>query len=770
MTETASHCRPGAELCACFLSGKKKTRFQALKSRLFGRMKRKENEGEMKQSQSISDIIAPADVRGGNDSEDEIVYSQGILGSRALSHDSIFLLEQSQGAAEPGLVLEQGSKHSKIRALQMKLQQQNIRLGPPPLMGIPSRRTEDTGASCEDDGLLHTPPKTFQQATLERGLAHKGSPQSTSPPPQAVTVPSPGVDFDTPVNFTPSLDTSAARHRLSIKPRNQRASTKGRKLPSVSLPRLTNHRSAWSFFSGVSMDTDPGKDIILQELEEPPAPEVQKPPSASNPKSLERNNAEPPSETESVPQQEEPKPRTPPNALLHAPFIDERPPTQKQSSSPEAAALAAPAAAAEPQKTQESVQEAVPVTPPSASQSQHSKDLVREMLNESRRRTSPRDASRSAKPAPVLEVTSSQEPSLKLRPADLSAAKFSNGRGDVSVIAEALAKAQQHPTKRPHATAGTTKTNMAKTILSTDKEPEIQKLTATKQNTAGMIEAAEQGGSTSEPTLKSTPSAGQEDKLPVDTAVPQKQRLISGSFRFSVSAARDRLRTCNLTGKGEKARAKTEETLAKKVKGQSTAKSEEARGKVQPLNPLSVTKVPEDNVVRTSSRPSLQEQLAPVLQEAKGKEPPQDHPSGPERKTPVRKEDVSTGDEGDGCGNSGQATDGEVDRGAETKRNEIEDVQRGREVVPERNAFGVKLRTTSLSLRYRSDLAQSEPKSKVVVRSCSPPCDPRSSPLPPLATKSSVPEEKQDTSPGSDALRDTPVGTPLDDSTGTSQP
>ncbi|KAI1885364.1 hypothetical protein AGOR_G00219380 [Albula goreensis] len=273
----------------------------------------------------------------------------------------------------------------------------------------------------------------------------------------------------------------------------------------------------------------------------------------------------------------------------------------------------------------------------------------------------------------------------------------------------------------------------------------------------------------SEPTLKSTPSAGQEDKLPVDTAVPQKQRLISGSFRFSVSAARDRLRTCNLTGRGEKARAKTEETLAKKVKGQSTAKSEEARGKVQPLDPSSGTKVPENNVVGTSSRPSLQEQLAPVLQEAKGKEPPQDHPSGPEGKTPVRKEDVSTGDEGDGCGNSGQATDGEVDRGAETKRNEIEDVQRGREVVPERNAFGVKLRTTSLSLRYRSDLAQSEPKSKVVVRTCSPPCDPRSSPLPPLATKSSVPEEKQDTSPGSDALRDTPVGT-LDDSTGTSQP
>ncbi|KAI1885365.1 hypothetical protein AGOR_G00219390 [Albula goreensis] len=302
------------------LTGKKKTRFQALKSRLFGRMKRKENEGEMKQSQSISDIIAPADVRGENDSEDEIVYSQGILGSRALSHDSIFLLEQSQGAAEPGQVLEQGSKHSKIRALQMKLQQQNIRLGPPPPMVIPSRCTEDTGASSEDDGPLHRPPKTFQQATLERGMAHKGSPQSTSPPPQAVTVPSPGVDFDTPVNFTPSLDTSAARHRLSIKPRNQRASTKGRKLPSAApRPRAESLNDL---------------ENSLMEREE------ENEQDASNPKSLERNNAEPPTETESAPQQEEPKPRTPPNALLHVPFLDERPPTQKQSSSPETAALA----------------------------------------------------------------------------------------------------------------------------------------------------------------------------------------------------------------------------------------------------------------------------------------------------------------------------------------------------------------------------------------------------------------------------------------------
>lgn len=43
----------------------------------------------------------------------------------------------------------------------------------------------------------------------------------------------PPLDFSSPAQFTPCLDSTAARHRLSVKPRNQRASTK-RRLPAVS--------------------------------------------------------------------------------------------------------------------------------------------------------------------------------------------------------------------------------------------------------------------------------------------------------------------------------------------------------------------------------------------------------------------------------------------------------------------------------------------------------------------------------------------------------
>lgn len=44
------------------------------------------------------------------------------------------------------------------------------------------------------------------------------------------TTSEPPLDFSSPAEFIPCLDTSAARHRVSIKPRNQRASTKKRVL------------------------------------------------------------------------------------------------------------------------------------------------------------------------------------------------------------------------------------------------------------------------------------------------------------------------------------------------------------------------------------------------------------------------------------------------------------------------------------------------------------------------------------------------------------
>ncbi|XP_059408766.1 capping protein-inhibiting regulator of actin dynamics-like isoform X2 [Carassius carassius] len=248
------------------LSGRKKSRFKQLKTRLFGKLKKKESEGLIKQSQSASDITAPEGIREGYDSEDEFSFPQG-FSSRALSHDSIFITEQKP-STEPTRVLSQENVHGKIKALQLKLQQQNLHLGPPPML-IPGKRIEDSGATSEDDGLPCSPPETSFHERVMQGAVYKKylsslslagtgseeeeqgdpfqpssrplspvsrpSPQPIISPVSASTTPTAGVDFSSPASYMPRLDNSAARHRMSVKPRNQRASTRGKRGPTVSL-------------------------------------------------------------------------------------------------------------------------------------------------------------------------------------------------------------------------------------------------------------------------------------------------------------------------------------------------------------------------------------------------------------------------------------------------------------------------------------------------------------------------------------------------------
>ncbi|XP_042351076.1 capping protein-inhibiting regulator of actin dynamics isoform X2 [Plectropomus leopardus] len=217
------------------IPGRKKSRIKSLRTRLFGKSKRTGGEGDAKLSQSASDITAAK----GLGSDEDLACSQRMMGSRALSHDSIFLADQVLTEAEPARVLSQENVHSKIKALQMKLQQQNLHLGPPPLV-LPIRRPEDVGSRSEDDSLPHSPPemsgalnKTISQPS-SRPLSPNPKPAPTKPgPPLFVSSNSssssaaePPLDFSSPAQFTPCLDTSAARHRMSVKPRNQRASTK----------------------------------------------------------------------------------------------------------------------------------------------------------------------------------------------------------------------------------------------------------------------------------------------------------------------------------------------------------------------------------------------------------------------------------------------------------------------------------------------------------------------------------------------------------------
>ncbi|KAK2850186.1 hypothetical protein Q7C36_008969 [Tachysurus vachellii] len=185
-------------------------------------MKKKENVGMMKQSKSASDIM-----QGILDRKDAFRCIQSRLGTRSLSHDSIFLSEQHQSDPEPPWVLTQENVHGKIQALQIKLQMQKMHLGPPPQV-LPTKQTENHEHTSEVLTLSQRLPPKLKSSS--QGIFPQ--PISLTQPPFYSSAPSPGVDFNTLPQSIPCLDNSAARHRMSIKPRNQRASTKSRRMPT----------------------------------------------------------------------------------------------------------------------------------------------------------------------------------------------------------------------------------------------------------------------------------------------------------------------------------------------------------------------------------------------------------------------------------------------------------------------------------------------------------------------------------------------------------
>ncbi|XP_051008728.1 CRACD-like protein [Acomys russatus] len=228
-------------------TGKKKSKFKTFK-KLFGKKKRKESPSSTgntswKQNPAKSEVIPIESGPVGYDSEDELEESRGTLGNRALSHDSIFFPESGQDPARPVRVFSQENVCDRIKALQLKIQC-NVKMGPPPPGGIPIKRTEETGMSSEDDGLPRSPPETSLLHDVGPGtnikiLVSSSGPQSPDHTSSNAPVSSrtllvsqtPSVDFSQPPEFSSCLDNSAAKHKLLVKPRNQRSS-KMRRLSS----------------------------------------------------------------------------------------------------------------------------------------------------------------------------------------------------------------------------------------------------------------------------------------------------------------------------------------------------------------------------------------------------------------------------------------------------------------------------------------------------------------------------------------------------------
>nr|XP_060612562.1 acrosomal protein KIAA1210 homolog [Anolis sagrei ordinatus] len=260
-------------------SRKKKSRFQSFKN--FFAKKKKARAAptslggtKLKPSQSSSDLAA-------TDSESGLLglpmepTSKGSMGSKALSHDSVFICESLPDVADK--TASQDNLPGKVNALQLRLQP-NLRLGSPPLV-IPGKKAEDVGAMSEDDGLPKSPPEIstlhdvlacptsessnpFQRHSnlsldseddqvnsccfscycyqpvqrLTGSLNHsdlvcKVASESASRPLSPVVLGHPALamghfvpaDFNSPATPLGCLDTSAARHKMAVHPRRQKA-------------------------------------------------------------------------------------------------------------------------------------------------------------------------------------------------------------------------------------------------------------------------------------------------------------------------------------------------------------------------------------------------------------------------------------------------------------------------------------------------------------------------------------------------------------------
>ncbi|XP_066435167.1 CRACD-like protein isoform X2 [Eleutherodactylus coqui] len=298
---------------------KKKFKFKSFK-KLFVKKKRKETlpslgASGLKQSQSASDVTISDSLRVEYDSEDELKATAGVLGSRAVSHDSIFIPEVTQETALPIRVFSQENVSDRIRALQLKLQS-NMKVGPPPF-GLLNKRSDDAGTSSEDDGLPRSPPEMslIHDAIKTRfsdihrhhhsslSLAGTGSEEDEQissetssrplspdenelkeshkryPEKRESAILSPSADFSSPPQYSTFLDNSAARHRLSVKPRNQRLSKNRR--PSMALQDesfknltcmeeedITTPRPEETVYSSTDADSSATDNIVDVSLED----------------------------------------------------------------------------------------------------------------------------------------------------------------------------------------------------------------------------------------------------------------------------------------------------------------------------------------------------------------------------------------------------------------------------------------------------------------------------------------------------------------------
>uniref|UniRef100_A0A8D2DLR8 Capping protein inhibiting regulator of actin dynamics n=1 Tax=Sciurus vulgaris TaxID=55149 RepID=A0A8D2DLR8_SCIVU len=177
------------------------------------------------------------------------------MGTRALSHDSIFIPDGGAESEQTVQAMSQDNILGKVKTLQRQLGK-NIKFGQRPPNAIPMKKAGSGEASSEEDLFPASPMEIVaQQDIILSDAENKSSDTPSSPSP--LNLPGAGSEMEEKVapvkpsrpkrHFSSAgtiesvnldaiplaiarLDNSAAKHKLSVKPKNQRVSKKHRRL------------------------------------------------------------------------------------------------------------------------------------------------------------------------------------------------------------------------------------------------------------------------------------------------------------------------------------------------------------------------------------------------------------------------------------------------------------------------------------------------------------------------------------------------------------
>ncbi|XP_078223317.1 capping protein-inhibiting regulator of actin dynamics isoform X3 [Callithrix jacchus] len=292
--ETVGFSQPRRNHFSVALLTDKKKKFQPFK-KLFG--KRKKKDTSFFRAQSVGKkSYSHQSVNNGTFSSDEETLEDDLrsfnysMGSRAFSHDSIFIPDGGAESEQTVQAMSQDNILGKVKTLQQQLGR-NIKFGQRPPNAIPMKKANSGEASLEEDLFLTSPMEIVtQQDIILSDAENKSSdtPSSLSP----LNLPGAGSEMEEKVapvkpsrpkrHFSSAgtiesvnldaiplaiarLDNSAAKHKLAVKPKNQRVSKKHRRLaqdPQHEQGGLENRPS-------LDQNGHPGEDKPTWHEEEP---------------------------------------------------------------------------------------------------------------------------------------------------------------------------------------------------------------------------------------------------------------------------------------------------------------------------------------------------------------------------------------------------------------------------------------------------------------------------------------------------------------------